>query len=103
MTEMAGSPDFKVYTSGGEYVAACKYASDAARLCSPGMSVRHGHQKRWTIFVEPDYDANGGKEWAASFSWDAAAEIMHQNVDRLLNGQRPVLTEPFPWEEPSND
>jgi hypothetical protein len=27
---MAGTPKYKIFTGGGEYVASCKYAEDAA-------------------------------------------------------------------------
>ncbi len=48
---MAGSPDWKVYSVNGEYIASCKYAEDAAALVSvqgngASISYRHG-RKLW--------------------------------------------------------
>lgn len=46
---MAISPQWKVYTADGEYIAACKYIQDAAALIATrghmGDSIRFGHRK----------------------------------------------------------
>ncbi len=51
---MAASPQFKVYTADGEYIAACKYCEDAAaivaKLDKKGTNVRLGHTK--IIYVD---------------------------------------------------
>lgn len=46
----------KIYTIGGEYIAACKYGEDAIALCQlqgEGANVRYGHAKRNTVYVCP--------------------------------------------------
>lgn len=71
---MAASPRFKVYR-GGEYVAACKYAEDAALLATTDdAEIRLGHSR--VIWRE------GAEEISASDSFDRAAEIMHARIAR---------------------
>lgn len=72
---MAGSPDWKVYRD-GEYVAAFKYAEDAAAFVSiTGGNVREGHRAARTVWRE------GAEKFSAAESYDAAAEIMHERAD----------------------
>lgn len=69
---MAASPKYKVYTSGGEYVAACKFAEDAAAvagLYGPGATVRLGHKR--VVFTD-GIDGSGGE------SVDNAAALIHE-------------------------
>lgn len=77
---MAASPEFKVYRN-GEYVAACKYAEDAAAIAGmyTGTEVRYGHRAKDRIFLE------GSEEVNAADSWDGAAAIMHQRVEEMRN------------------
>lgn len=67
---MAASPQWKVYR-GKEYVAACKYAEDAAAMVSlAGGTVKHGHGLLvWT---------EGSEEFSAGDSYDRAAQIMER-------------------------
>lgn len=64
---MAGSPKYKVYDNDGQYVAACKFAEDAAILVSIGYpdrgEVRLNHSK--VLFVSSP---------ESSDSYDAIAE-----------------------------
>ncbi len=71
---MAAAPPFKVYTAAGEYVAACKYASDAVAICaiSGSGTVRHGHKH--IVWRE------GSEEISASESYDQAADIILSRI-----------------------
>jgi endonuclease YncB( thermonuclease family) len=67
---MAAAPQWKVYR-GGEYVAACKYAEDAAAMVSvAGGLVKHGH----SLIVWRE----GQEQFSAGDSYDGAAKIMEQ-------------------------
>ena len=67
---MAGSPQWKVYRD-GEYVAACKYAEDAAAMVSvSGGVVKHGH----SLIVWRE----GSEKYSAGESYDGAARVMEQ-------------------------
>lgn len=91
---MAGSPQFKIYNKGGEYVASCKYLEDCASLAAlygDGATVRLGHS---TIIWR-----EGEEEIPAGESYDRAAEIMRWHIaDRhaqseailAMHQQRPV-------------
>ena len=67
---MAGAPRFKVFSPTGEYVASCKYPSDAAAIVAAygeAAQIRDGHSKKHTLFTNgPDGDAGE--------SYDAVAE-----------------------------
>lgn len=66
---MASTPEWKVYRD-GEYIAACKYAEDAALLVSAaGGVVKHGHSL--VVWTE------GCEEFSAGESYDSAASTMH--------------------------
>lgn len=72
---MASSPQWKVYRD-GEYVAACKYAEDAAALVSNfGGVVKHGH--KLVVWTE------GAEEFIAGESYDGAAEVMLQRLSSI--------------------
>jgi hypothetical protein len=66
---MAASPQFKVYRN-GEYIAAVKYAEDAAVLAAMGgdVVVKYAHRK--VVWRE------GSEEFPAAESYDRAANIM---------------------------
>lgn len=67
---MAAAPKWKVYRN-GEYVAACKYAEDAACLVSAaGGIVKHGH----SLIVWRE----GHEKFSAGESYDGAAQIMEK-------------------------
>jgi hypothetical protein len=70
---MAPTPMFKVYR-GKEYVAACKYAEDAAALvgCGCGTVIKHGHGL--TLWTE------GSEAFPAGESYDRAAEVMFGRI-----------------------
>lgn len=86
---MASTPEWKVYRD-GEYVAACKYAEDAAAFVSiAGSVVKHGHAH--VVWTE------GAEEFLAANSYDGAARIMEaRRVERWLaakktyGGRRPI-------------
>jgi hypothetical protein len=72
---------WKVYQS-GEYVAACKYATDAAALAgmtSEGV-VKHDGRIVWRDGQEDINLGNGHHTDTAADSWDGAAEIMLQRT-----------------------
>ena len=74
---MARSPRFKVYDANGVYQAACKEPEAAAAVVSlygPGATIRTGHTRRNTVWVEGE-DGDG----EAGASYDAVA-------DRVLGG-----------------
>lgn len=69
---MATSPKFKVYNPGGEYVAACKYAGDAAAIVATygeGAEIRLGHKRLL-------YKEGTVPEIQADDSYDAVAEYV---------------------------
>lgn len=73
---MGATPAFKVYETGGAYVAACADASLAAALIGAalwdGAKVKHGGRIIWH---------EGTEEVRCAESYDAAAEIMQRRVD----------------------
>ncbi len=71
---MSGTPKWKVYTESGEYIAACKYPSDAAAIVglSNGGTVRYDHKR--IVWCE------GQEAVEASQSYDEAAEIMLSRI-----------------------
>lgn len=74
---MAGTPEFKVYSLGGEYVACFKYPSDAAAFTSilgDGASVRSGHNKKFTVWTE------GSENFRAGESYDRAGELIAERL-----------------------
>ena len=69
---MAASPYWKVYSPAKEYVASCKYPSDAAALVAAygeGATIRIGHRVKDIVFTEGEDGV-----WASE-SYDRAAEI----------------------------
>lgn len=75
---MAKSPEFKVFTAAGEYVASCHYAEDAACLIAlrGGGTIRRGHSKRDIVWTE------GAEDQPASESYDHVAEVIAQRKTR---------------------
>ena len=67
---MAATPPWKVYTAEGEYIAACKYPSDAAAVVGLSNSGTVRHQHKRIVWRE------GQEVVMASESYDEAAEIM---------------------------
>ncbi len=72
---MAHSPNYKIYRQGGEYVASCKYAEDAAAIVSiwgEGAFVKFQHRVRvWT---------EGKEDFSAGESYDRAASVMRRRL-----------------------
>lgn len=69
---MGASPRYKVYTESGEYIAACKYGEDAAKLISgsqEGTTIRIGHTR--IAWVE------GHEIQPAGESYDFVADTLH--------------------------
>ncbi len=73
---MAESPKYKLYSPAGAYVAAFKWAEDAAVLCSvygDGATIRDGHLKRNVVFTQgANADGDAGE------SYDSAAALIHE-------------------------
>lgn len=70
---MAATPRYKVYTAGGEYVAACKYPEDAAAILAmrgDGATIRDGHAKSDIVWTE-------GVDGQAGESYDQVAESVY--------------------------
>jgi hypothetical protein len=76
---MAAAPQFKIYKADGEYVAACKYAEDAAALVAvlgTGTTIRLGH--RFVVWTE------GAEAIPAGESYDTvAATIAEREREQL--------------------
>ena len=73
---MGHSPFFKVYGKSHGYIAACKYASDAACLVGlygEGSTVKYDHAK--VLWRE------GKEEISAGDSYDIAAETMLKRLE----------------------
>jgi hypothetical protein len=71
---MAASPQFKVYSADGQYVASCKYAEDAGAVVANymGGTVRFGHRR--VVWRE------GREEDTAANSYDAVAQTIHARL-----------------------
>lgn len=79
---MAGSPKWKVYR-GREYIAACKYPSDAAALaavCGDETMVRYEHGL--LVWWE------GHEAQSAGQSYDHAAGVMVERVNDAIRAAR---------------
>lgn len=72
---MAASPRYKIFDNTGEYVGSAKYEAVAAAFVSTlgdGASVRYGHRKQDTVWVEGAMGV-----WAAD-SYDAAGQTIYE-------------------------
>jgi hypothetical protein len=71
---MASTPRFKVYTPSGEYVAACKYAEDAAFVCGSygdGATIRDGHARVvWRDGEAHDGEASESADHVRNVIWE---------------------------------
>ena len=80
---MAGAPRFKVYNASGEYVAATKFAEDAAALLAgcygDGATIRDGHRKRDVVWAE------GEESQPAGESYDYVAEVVYARIEARWN------------------
>lgn len=79
---MAATPRFKIFTPGGEYVAACKYAEDAGALVSlrgPGATIRTGHGRRDIVWTE-------GLDGVAYYSYEATAKTIADRSEAASEG-----------------
>lgn len=77
---MAGSPKYKIYTSRGEYVAACKYAEDAACVVGnqgTGATVKANGR---IVYRTVEMSADG-----LSDSFDAIADQIMQTETQHMN------------------
>jgi len=82
---MAASPRLKVYTADGEYIGACRYASDAGALVSlygEGATIRDGHGVKKVVWTE-------GTDGNAGDSYDAVADHIHRalGVERTASAR----------------
>ena len=80
---MAGSPQFKVYNSRGEYIAACKHVEDAAMIVAghgEGATIRHQHG--------PILWSEGEEDMTAGESYDHVAQVC---ADRLELDRKSVV------------
>ena len=74
---MAATFRFNVYAPKNEYVAACKYASDAAAIVGIygyGATVRIGRSVKYIVWSE------GEEEYLASDSYDYAAALIEERA-----------------------
>ena len=74
---MAAAPRFKVFDDTNEYIAAFKYADDAAVLVSArgeGYTIRVGHSKKDIVWHE------GQEEFSAGKSYDRVAETVNSRI-----------------------
>lgn len=74
---MAGSPQFKIFNPSGEYVAACKYAEDAAALAAilgEGTKIKHGHSH--VVWTE------GAEDMSAGESYDYVAGVVFARIKK---------------------
>ncbi len=77
---MAGAPKWKVYRADGVYMASCKEPEAAAALASlysDGAKVKHDH--RLVVWTEGEEEVRAGE------SYDRAAEIMLQRLEREIS------------------
>lgn len=73
---MAGSPSFKVYNRNKEYIAACKYAEDAAAvvaLYGDGATIKYQHS--WLVWTE------GSEIAEAATSYDFVAQTIWNRIE----------------------
>jgi len=79
---MSGSPQLKLFTPEGHYVAACKRAEDAACLVAflgNGATIRWGHSTRGIVWRE------GSESQSAADSYDLVAEVIHRRCSDMVN------------------
>jgi hypothetical protein len=72
---MAASPGLKVYAASGEYIAACKHATDAAAVVAArgvGATIRDGH--KLVVWQE------GSEAQPASESFDFVAGLVDGRI-----------------------
>jgi len=77
--DMASAPQWKIFNPAGEYVAATKFAEDAAAvvgLYGDGAQIRLGHAKRYTVWTD-------GVDGSAGDSYDACAEVLIRRKEEL--------------------
>lgn len=86
---MAAAPKYKVYDRDGKYQASCHEVEAAAFLMSlygDGATIRTGHEKRWTVWVE------GDEKQPADQSWDyvviTVQEREHNNIMLLAHDMK---------------
>lgn len=82
---MAASPQWKVYNSAGEYVAACKHVADAAALVAlygDGATIRGGHSRSLTFWHE------GAEHQPAGESYDHVADVVAARVEAFREAHR---------------
>ena len=92
---MSGTPKFKIYRE-GEYVAACKYAEDAAAIVGvSGGLVKYDHGR--VIWRE------GEELIEASQSYDEAGAIMVKRVTDYAQKRKAVQQERARLMTPSKD
>ena len=78
---MSSSPQFKVYDSENNYMAACKDIFSAAVLVAfygDGATIRHGHSTRDIVWRE------GGEIQSAADSYDFTDEVVSKRMAQTL-------------------
>lgn len=82
------TPQFKIYDANGEYQGCTKRAEEAGAvvaLLGDGASIRYGHSKSWTLWVE-------GRDGNAADSYDVVASTCQSNYDaRALQGAKALV------------
>lgn len=76
---MASAPQFKIYTAAGEYIAAAKYAEDAAAIVAvcgqgDGATIRAGHAKADIVWTE------GAEDQPAAESYDHVRNTIARRI-----------------------
>lgn len=79
---MAASPKLKVFDKNGEYVGSLHHAEDAGAvvaLYGDGASIRSGHSKKCTVWLE------GSERQPAGESFDVVADVVARRQEYLRN------------------
>jgi phytoene dehydrogenase-like protein len=79
---MAASPQWKIFSPDGEYVASTKYAEDAAVLAAAREGTVVKYQRYLAVWTE------GSEEFSAGESYDRASQVMNQRAVDWINEQR---------------
>jgi hypothetical protein len=80
MSRYSLSPPWKVFSLCGEYMASCRRPEDAAAIAArlgPGASVRHGHARNNTVWLE------GSEGQHAAKSYGDAGKVMRKRWNDL--------------------
>ena len=88
---MAGSPQYKVFSAAGTYVAGCKFAEDAALLAhvhGKGSTVKWHHGKVVWREGSEEVDAGESVDHAAKIITWRVADIHSAHMEKITAQQR---------------